>query len=358
MRIAPRHRGIAAVYGIFSLTVIVGFTSLGVDMARCQIAKVQLRHIARAAALYAAEGISEGVVGIRSRASTAAADNNVSVIGLAAYTINTTNDVEVGLWDTTTKTFTPGSFSVSSTSLNPALANAVRITTRLTRANGNPVPLIFGKIIGMPSADITLQATAMVTNSPTTVRGDTNLWLAGMPNGNYGGSSVSGTAPENSPVQVQNVTLTAGSKLSFTVSGSCSDDPVNIHYGWTPDGQPGGVRTNDSGYLNGMSQLTTQQASLVGVFLDDNVPTSSAAPSALDQSTQAAMDYKKLSPELKQPFFIGDGRTSGGAVQQIVVPAGATRLYLGDMDNINWANDSGYFLVSIGTTSARVEIVK
>ena len=39
--------------------------------------------------------------------------------------------------------------------------------------------------------------------------------------------------------------------------GSAADDPVNINQNWTPDGQPGGIRTNDSGYLNGMSQLHT-----------------------------------------------------------------------------------------------------
>lgn len=39
-----------------------------------------------------------------------------------------------------------------------------------------------------------------------------------------------------------------------------------------------------------------------------------------------------LAPLLRQPFFVGDGKTSVGEVQQIRVPVGATRVCLGAMD--------------------------
>ena len=54
-----------------------------------------------------------------------------------------------------------------------------------------------------------------------------------------------------------------------------------------------------------------------------------------------------LSPDLKQVFFMGDGLTSGSAVQEIVAPVGATRLYLGTMDGFEWSNNTGAFEVTI-----------
>ena len=53
---------------------------------------------------------------------------------------------------------------------------------------------------------------------------------------------------------------------------------------------------------------------------------------------------------LKQTFYVGDGLTSGGVQQGRIVPAGATRLYLGTMDGYEWSNNSGAF-------TARVDVV-
>jgi hypothetical protein len=75
-------------------------------------------------------------------------------------------------------------------------------------------------------------------------------------------------------------------------------------------------------------------------------------------STAASRDFTSFSPQLKQPFFIGDGRRSDGTVQTFTVPSGATRLYLGVHDNVNWNNNSGYFLVSMGATAATIKTVK
>jgi hypothetical protein len=52
---------------------------------------------------------------------------------------------------------------------------------------------------------------------------------------------------------------------------------------------------------------------------------------------------------LKQPFFIGDGLTGTGtgAVQDFIVPSGATRLFLGTMDAFGWFDNSGQFTVTV-----------
>jgi hypothetical protein len=65
----------------------------------------------------------------------------------------------------------------------------------------------------------------------------------------------------------------------------------------------------------------------------------------------ASRDFASLSPLLKQPFFIGNGlRNDGLSVQQFIVPAGATRLYLGTMDGFGWWNNSG----SLEVTATKV----
>jgi len=74
----------------------------------------------------------------------------------------------------------------------------------------------------------------------------------------------------------------------------------------------------------------------------------------LDFTTPAGRDYTVLSPALKQPFFIGDGLTSSGAVQRVIAPAGATRLFLGTMDNYEWNNNEGSFDVTVSSEVATV----
>jgi hypothetical protein len=51
---------------------------------------------------------------------------------------------------------------------------------------------------------------------------------------------------------------------------------------------------------------------LIGVFLTDDRPDRSDTPRPLDYRA-IRRDNKSFSPQLKQVFFIGDGRTSSGA---------------------------------------------
>jgi hypothetical protein len=86
---------------------------------------------------------------------------------------------------------------------------------------------------------------------------------------------------------------------------------------------------------------------LIGVFLGAGQPNLVAAPSSLDFTSAASRDYLTLMPRLQQPFFIGDGMTSLGDLQQMMAPSGATRLYLGTMDNYGWWNNVGGFAVQV-----------
>jgi hypothetical protein len=114
-----------------------------------------------------------------------------------------------------------------------------------------------------------------------------------------------------------------------------------------PNGNAGQILSHLTGAENGLSDITAPINSLVGVFLGPDQPDQSPAPDALDFSTDASRDYAVLAPALKQVFFIGDGLTSTGAPHQVIVPDGATRLYLGTMDGFEWRNDAGAFSVRI-----------
>jgi hypothetical protein len=113
-----------------------------------------------------------------------------------------------------------------------------------------------------------------------------------------------------------------------------------------PDGY--GITAHDAGPQNGIGDVVTPFVSLVGVFLGPDRPNLTPAPATrLDFSTPDSRGYQSLSPGLKQPFFIGDGVIDDGVRQRVVIPAGATRLFLGPMDSTGWSNNGGSFSVTV-----------
>ena len=200
---------------------------------------------------------------------------------------------------------------------------------------------------------------AMGATVGVTVPGSANPYLAGMPPGSTCCASSGGapdSAPAQSPVEVPGLPLTPGTVLTFSVSGS-----VSFSGGVPTDSPDGGVfNTIDTFGLdgtpssNGISGMLAPQNSLVGLFLDDGVPTSSPALPRLDFSNAGlGMSFPSLCPGLKQPFFIGDGLTGkgSGAVQQFVVPPGAKRFFLATVDGVEWQNNTGSLNVQVTSSS-------
>ena len=175
------------------------------------------------------------------------------------------------------------------------------------------------------------------------VPGTSNPYLSGMPNGSTCCSGDS--APAQSPVPVTGIAITPGTLLTFSATGSVTFDS-STPPSMPPDG--GSIFTTVS--TNGISGGTWPENSLVAVFLDSSQPDASPAPAALNFSgAGVGTSFATLSPALKQAFFIGDGRTGAGAgaVQTFVVPAGATRLFLGVTDGFGWFNNAGSFSVTV-----------
>lgn len=220
---------------------------------------------------------------------------------------------------------------------NRILRNQRTLNLRCLRS----ILFAFAALCAMAGANPQVRATTI------RVPGTSNPWLAGMPPGSI--ASFGDVAPAQSPVRVDKINLTAGSVLNFSAVGFVSNGPMGG--GVTTDGPDGGeLVAHYGGAENGIAGATDPINSLIGVFLDNNQPNLSAAPGEFPYSPNALT----ILPGLKQPFFIGDGLTGSGAIQQFTVPAGATRFYLGTMDGFSWNNNSGFFKVKVTSSGQTV----
>jgi len=171
------------------------------------------------------------------------------------------------------------------------------------------------------------------------VPGSSDPWLAGQPNGTTASSG--DVAPDQSPVYAGSVS--AGTTITWSATGL-------VYYG---PGVPSDGPNGESGYIlsdpaqnNIAGLLNVPLDGLVGLFLGPGVP--STAPASLDFSS-IGLTYTSLSPGVDQPFYMGDG-----SVQSLVVPAGATRMFLGTVDGFGWYNNVGAFDVSLSNVTGAV----
>ena len=181
------------------------------------------------------------------------------------------------------------------------------------------------------------------------VSGMSNPYLAGMPDGSVASSG--DTAPAQSPAQVLGFPVTPRSVVRFTASGAVRWNPNQPYY--DPEGQLDLNTAHLDGPQNGISDVVMPANALLGIFLGPGRPDTTGPPASLDFSTEANRDYLTLSPQLKQVFFIGNGRVAGGNVlQRVIVPAGATRLFLGTMDGRRWLTNDGEFIVEVSAEAS------
>jgi len=343
---ARRRRGVVAIYTVVTLTALMAMLSLAVDGAHIQLVKTELQSAADAAAMYAAAGLKNqlnGKSGAIGNAKAVAAQNTSDGRALSV----SDSDVELGIWNIEKRTFT------TATDIN--LANAVRVTVRRNTANGNAKQMFFGSVTGKSTYDVSASAIAMTINDAGTefkVEATSNPWLSGMPDGSVANPKNPAKnpdyAPEASPTLLSGIPLDEGTMLTFDgVNGGANNMPSDQKF--DADGNTGSGAANNQyspqkGAENGIADVRAPFNSLIGIFMDDDVPTKTAAPPvALDFSTTGSRNFTQLAPALKQPFFIGDGRTSTGEVQSFAIPSGTTRLFIGTMDSFEWNNNIGAF---------------
>src|SRR5690349_17625025 len=116
-----QRRGVAAFYIIVLMTLLCGVASLAVDYGRVQLAKTELRRAADAAARAGASSVPADITTATSLAVKYAALN---VADGSPVELDPSNDIDFGLWTSSTKTFT----KLTGNSLTGA--NAIRVTAR------------------------------------------------------------------------------------------------------------------------------------------------------------------------------------------------------------------------------------
>lgn len=87
---------------------------------------------------------------------------------------------------------------------------------------------------------------------------------------------------------------------------------------------------------------------LVGVFVSDDEP-ADPAPERLDFTGEET--FEELAPEIGQTFLIGDGQG-----RRFLVPAGATRLFLGFADAFLYEGAPGWYGNNAGWLEATVAV--
>ena len=116
---------------------------------------------------------------------------------------------------------------------------------------------------------------------------------------------------------------------------------------------PGASYASAYGSISGIKQPGA--GALIGVF--EAATVSGSPPPTLD-FTAIGTNFTSFAPALNQLFYIGDGLTGdgSGAVQQFIVPAGATRLYLGISDAPGFNGAPGAYNDNAGAFTASFQI--
>jgi hypothetical protein len=306
---------------LVSLFGLVCLASLTVDWSRAKVLDAQLKTAVDSAALAGASKLKDGIQPAIDAAILAASKNKVDGVALTI----TLADIELGTWDPATQTFKALTGS--------ARRSAIAVRVRAARRN---VQTLFGSWIGRPSFDITEEAVATrgVVNEHF-VDGRASPWLAGMPAGSkvtrYDGNPHDSVTPTSWPYKMS-LPLTPGAVIYFR--------GVDGHTGYAGSDSVGAE--GDTGWIvsqradNGINTTKGPINSLGGIFLDDRRPSTWSLQPMLDFTTRTQRNFTELRPKVKQVFFIGDGVNDDGVLQAFVVPEGATRLYLGTIDEKGW----------------------
>jgi hypothetical protein len=378
---ARERRGSALIYVIVARAALIALCSLAVDLGRYEVAHSQGYNAAVSAARAgaAAMALSGSTAASVTTAATNTAINN-SVDGQPITSGMVT--VKFVKWDSATNTGT------NESTANYSKANAVKVFISYN------VPLVFAQVLGLSKKALVEHSTAEVVTAVDTpyVVATGNPWLAGEPSGTQGsqpdpgfttthgtedhqykydiagtpGNDTNGAAasagtygsyePYTSPVQIA-FTVTPGATITITnTSGTVSWDHDTTPFS-DPTGNSGANGTSDDAASNGVAEhgiadVTMPLGAMVGVFLGSGLPDDIATPPPpLNFGTQAERDYVGLAPQLQQPFYVGTGQTSSSQQQEIVVPANATRMFIGIMDGWEWSNNNGGFNATVTQTN-------
>lgn len=269
--------GATVVTVAFLMLGLLGFAAFAIDLSYAYVMETRLQATADSAALAAIRELPDANAAATTAQTYAAKNMSASSHG----TVLDSNDIVVGVWDTSTRAFTAG-----------GAANAVQLTMERSQDNGNAAPTFFANLLGRGSVDISASATAFVKATPKcimalnpTVKSSIKLNGGGVvtdkcrvhANSSHGtaldiasGGSLIVPAPGD-------ITVVGGYDNDGTVSptpytGQNSEpDPMA---GWTPPTPPGGCTSADLPLVLGEGTHTLNPGVYCGGIDADSVNTS------------------------------------------------------------------------------------
>ena len=204
-------------------------------------------------------------------------------------------------------------------------------------------------IVTAPDIDPDSELSPPLVQGPSTtvvVPGTSNLWRAAQ------------IASATTPPEVKGIPITPGTRISISATGGVTNNVENGTPKNGPDGNRSWFPRHNAGRPDdGIASLYAPGNSVIGVFLGGDSRNSNPAPQHLDfqpgRNRFNGVNYITLSPALKQPFYFGNGRTDGGKLQHVIVPVGATRLFLGAMDSNAYGDNAGQFKVTVNVSTVK-----
>jgi Flp pilus assembly protein TadG len=175
-------RGAVAVMVALTMTVLLAMAAATIDIGHALVARNELQNSADAGALAGAralgimyEGMTPAAMGAYQLSGSDAATiktavQSTAVLNAAAgvnITVNT-GDVQIGLWNSATRTLTP--------TVNQP--RSVRVITRLDGTANGPVSTFLASVVGLTSVSVSAVATAELTALASTPPGALDLPLA------------------------------------------------------------------------------------------------------------------------------------------------------------------------------------
>jgi Flp pilus assembly protein TadG len=153
VRNRPKRRGSVLVLAAVLMVVMLIFLAFAIDVGYMAVVRTQLQVAADSAALAGAAALRDG----SSPARTAA--ENYAQLNVAAgelVEVVSNDDIQLGLWNEDTR-----SFEVLS-GADEEDSNAVLVTCRRIASRGNPVNLMFARVMGYDVTDMSASAIARV----------------------------------------------------------------------------------------------------------------------------------------------------------------------------------------------------
>lgn len=167
MRIGHQPKGIANIWAIMTLMVLVAFLGLALDASYAFLSAHQLQNTADAASLAGAQVVRKGQELAYQAAATIASCNSVAgdLLDLVENPDNgLSGDVVIGYYSRKDRTFTPSLWA----------PNAVKVNAKRTETSPNgQIPLLFGPIFGFEQVALHRAAIAMIGGGT----GDPGIWV-------------------------------------------------------------------------------------------------------------------------------------------------------------------------------------